>query len=172
MFPDPSAIRPSTSHRIIPLEFAATAEAGEYQFEYSDAGFCNGGRHDGISRWRHGHAFALTVRGENLEAYLRGEHPELMSRVRFVKVDAEGADLDVLRSIARLLEESRPFIRAEVFGLSPVEQRRALVDFLRGLRYDLHRLRSEAHYRGAPVQDMDVEGGEQFDLFATPTDVT
>lgn len=50
--------------------FAATPESGEYEFEYSDAGFCNGRLHEGISKWRHGHAFNLKVRGENLQSYI------------------------------------------------------------------------------------------------------
>jgi len=154
--------------QIVPLNFAATAASGEFEFAYSDAGFCNGGRHDAISRWRHGHAFSLTVKGENLETYMRRAHPDLIARVRYVKVDAEGADLDVLRSLRPILDASRPHVRAEVFGLSPVEQRRALVDVLRALRYDVLRVRDDTHLRGAAVSDADVESGEQFDVFGVP----
>lgn len=153
---------------IIPLNFAATAAAGEFVFAYSDAGFCNGGRHDAISRWRHGHAFSLTVKGENLDTYMRRAHPDLIARVRYVKVDAEGADLDVLRSLRPILETSRPFVRAEVFGLSPVEQRRALVEFLHGLRYEVLRVHDDTHLRGAAISDADVDGDQQFDVFGVP----
>ena len=105
------------------MNFAATAESGPIEFEYSDAGFCNGGRHEGISRWRHGHAFTLTVQGINLEAYLDAYLPDLVPRLRFIKVDAEGYDLTVLESMASLIDRTRPFIRAEVFKLTTAEQR-------------------------------------------------
>ena len=38
---------------LVPLPFAATPEDGKYVFEYSDSGFCNGGQHNDISRWKH-----------------------------------------------------------------------------------------------------------------------
>jgi FkbM family methyltransferase len=153
---------------IVPLNFAAAAVAGKYVFEYSDAGFCNGGRHDGISRWRHGHAFTLTVKGDNLDRYLRHHHPELVSRVRYIKVDAEGADLEVLQSIQPLIAETRPFIRAEVFKWSSAGQRQALGDFLRPFGYDIYRIADEARYRGPVVTAADLESTEQFDIFAVP----
>ena len=56
---------------IIPLMFAATPEDAEMEFQYSDSGFCNGGRFQGMSRWIHGHAFRLKVQGRNLHAFLR-----------------------------------------------------------------------------------------------------
>lgn len=155
---------------IIPLNVAAMPTSGEYQFEYSDAGFCNGGRHDGISRWRHGHAFVLTVKGENLYDRMRGSYAALIPRLRYVKVDAEGYDLDVLRSIERLLHKVRPFIRAEVFRLSPQMRRQALVDFLLGLDYRLFRVVDETRYRGAPITAADVTSGDQFDVFAVPSE--
>src|SRR5262245_61774059 len=101
--------------RIVPLMFAATGESGEFTFQYSDSGFCNGGLHPGISRWRHGHAFDLTVRGENLEAYLAKHYPALIPRIRFIKVDTEGYDAQVIASLGGFIARQRPFIKAEVY---------------------------------------------------------
>jgi FkbM family methyltransferase len=154
---------------IRPLNFAATPETGVVAFEYSDAGYCNGGRHAGISKWRHGHAFVLHVQGRNLQDYLRREAADLIPRLRYVKVDAEGSDLDVLRSIEDLLAETRPFVRAEIFGSSPRHRRVALVDFLRRLGYDLCRVSDGGEYFGPPVEPADVIGGAQFDVFAVPS---
>ena len=36
---------------------AANADEGFLKFEYSDSGFCNGGRHANISAFKHGHPF-------------------------------------------------------------------------------------------------------------------
>jgi len=66
--------------------FAATPEDGQFAFEYSDSGFCNGGRHEGISKWRHGHAFPLTVQGRNLPSYLSDQHPQLLPKLAYIKV--------------------------------------------------------------------------------------
>ena len=119
-----------TKTRIVPLMFAATPEDGEFTFEYSDEGFCNGGRHEHISRWRHGHAFKLAVRGRNLESFLRHQHDELLPRIRYIKVDAEGYDLTILQSLSGLISEQHPYIRAEVFRRLSRTQRQSLFRFL------------------------------------------
>lgn len=151
------------------LNFAATAGSGLLELEYSDAGYCNGGRHQGISRWRHGHAFPLTVQGENLSSYLHREARDLLPRLRYIKTDAEGYDLVILESIEDLLASARPHLRVEVFGQLPRDQRRRLVEYLRRLDYDLFRIRDETCYRSAPLTDADVSSALQFDLFAVPS---
>jgi FkbM family methyltransferase len=153
--------------RIEPLPWAATREDGPVVFHYSDAGYCNGGRHDAVSWWRHNHGFALTVEGRNLQRYVDGR-PELAGRIRYVKVDAEGHDLAVLQSLAPLIARERPFLRAEVYRHSPAPARHALVAFLRQQRYAVHRVEDEAALRGPRVDDArDVLRGH-CDLFAVP----
>lgn len=154
--------------RIVPLMFAATPEDGPVTFEYSDAGFCNGGRHDTASRWRHGHAFTLEVQGRNLERVLRAEHAPLLPRLRFLKVDAEGFDLTVLRSLEGIIRECRPHVMAEVYTHTTREQRVAILTFLRGLDYDLYQVTEADFHRGAPVADADVMRWRRWDVFAAP----
>jgi len=158
--------------RIVPLMFAATPEDGPLTFEYSDAGFCNGGRHDTTSRWRHGHAFTLEVQGRNLERVLRAEHPSLLPRLRFLKVDAEGFDLAVLRSLEGIIRECRPHVMAEVYRHTTREQRQALLAFLRGLGYDLFHMAEADFAREGPVGDADVMRWRRWDVLAVPRTVT
>ena len=153
---------------ILPLPFAATEEDGTYVFEYSDSGFCNGGGHDGISRWKHGHAFRLTVEGKNLERYLRTEYPEETAKLRFLKVDAEGADASILESLSNLIAETRPFIRAEVFRHLNDEQRRRLYDAVSVHGYTVHRLNSLEDYRGDILAPAGMKADHTFDIFAVP----
>jgi FkbM family methyltransferase len=153
---------------IVPLNFAATAESGPIEFEYSDAGFCNGGRHHGISRWRHGHAFTLTVKGENLERYLEAQHADLVPRIRYIKVDAEGYDLTVLQSLAGLIERVRPYVRAEVFKLTREPQRQALFRFFADRGYTVMRLIGETDYQGQVLAEADMTRWAHFDVFCAP----
>ena len=154
--------------RIVPLMFAATTVDGEFEFEYSDPGFCNGGFHVGMSWWRHAHAFVLKVEGRNLLSYLRRECGELISRVRYIKVDAEGYDGTILESLADLVTAQRPYIRAEVFGKSGLDRRQQLYRTVVNLGYDVHRYESDTNYRGPRLEEGDFarEGG--FDIFCTP----
>lgn len=153
---------------IIPLMIAATPEPGEFYFEYSDPGFCNGGLHDGINRWRHGHAFKLKVRGENLQSYIAEHFPEFVSRVRFLKVDTEGYDYQVLSSLTNLISEQRPFIKAEVFKLLNLAQRERLYDFFLKLDYDVFMVESNVKYVGAMLNRKDLMSRRHYDVFCIP----
>jgi len=153
---------------ITPLMFAATPEDGTYTFEYSDPGFCNGGGHDGISRWKHAHAFQLDVEGRNLDTFMRQEHADAIARLRYIKVDAEGADLAVLRSIEGLLQEAMPFLRAEVFKHVLEQQRREMIGWLGSLGYEIHKLNAPDDLRGPRMTPDDVMQWKHFDIFCVP----
>ena len=154
--------------RIIPLMFAATPTDGELEFEYSDPGFCNGGRHEGLSRWHHGHAFNLTVQGRNLAALLRKDYPELMTRIRYIKVDAEGYDGTILESLADWLRDQKPYLRVEVFSKSTAAQRRHLYQTVAGLGYDVQRMVDRTNYRGPRIGEAEMVAEAGFDIFCVP----
>lgn len=153
---------------IVALPFAATPEDGEFEFGYCDSGFGNGGMHEGISVWRHGHAFKLKVVGRNLETLVNTEYAGLVPRLRYIKVDAEGYDAAVLESIAGLVERTRPCIRAEVYKLLNGAQRKRLFDFFQERDYAVHRFEGAAHYRGEKLSAPDMERWRHFDIFCVP----
>lgn len=153
---------------IIPLMFAATPEDGTVEFDYSDSGFCNGGLHQGISRWRHGHAFRPTVEGRNLERWMRREHPDLVPRVRYIKVDAEGFDHAVVASLEGLIRECRPFLKVEVYKHTSSAPRRDFLAYVQGLGYTLHRTDGERRLIGDPIEPGDAMRWRHFDVFAVP----
>lgn len=153
---------------IIPLMFAAAPSDGEITFEYSDPGFCNGGRHEGISKWRHAHAFELTVVGRNLENYIRTEQSGLLPRIRYIKVDAEGFDLEVLRSMSGIIDEIRPYLKVEVFSGSPKPIRESLIGFLEERDYVIHRVTNETDYFGETIGVTNAMDWRHFDVFCVP----
>ena len=153
---------------IVPHCAAAGNAAGELVFEYSDAGYCNGGRHDEISRWRHGHLFPLKVDCIRLEELVRREHAARLPRLKYIKTDTEGADLEVLRSIAGLIEEARPYLKVEVYRhLSPAH-RAELFTFLHERGYRIHHAQSERCLRGKVLQLADTQHLSHYDIFCVP----
>ena len=84
---------------------AAAPTEGFMEFEYSDAGFCNGGRHKGIPAIKHGHPFKLEVFCVNLENELREHFSDMLTQLKFIKVDTEGYDLYVLESMVETLSK-------------------------------------------------------------------
>src|SRR6185295_19332398 len=151
---------------IIPLPFAATSENGEFEFEYGDSGFCNGGLHENVSRWKHGLAFKLNVTGKNLTRYLMSEHPDLLPRIRYIKIDAEGYDLAVLLSLAPIIREFHPFIRAEVFKWTGRSKREQLMKFLRENGYSVWRVENEENYCAEIIGQGRLMQWPHYDVFA------
>lgn len=147
---------------------ALGTERGRMTFEYSDAGFCNGGRHEGISVWKHGHAFSLEVDAVVFAPFVEERHPDLLARVRYVKLDTEGYDRFVLESMREFLAKQRPYVRSEVYGKLSREQRVAQVRVLTGLGYRLSRVVSDTQLEGEPVTEANVMNWKHFDLFCTP----
>ena len=154
--------------KIVPMMFAATPEDGEFDFEYSDSGFCNGGRHEGISKWRHAHAFKLRVAGRNLESYLRNQCSELLAKLKYIKVDAEGYDVTILKTLSNVIAERRPYIKAEVYKHTNPIQREELYRFLAGHRYVVHRVENENCYSGQTIGEDDLMKWPHFDIFCIP----
>ena len=130
--------------RVMPLRFAATDADGQFDFEYSDAGYCNGGLHDGVARWKHGHFHRLRVDGRNLADYLRVHAPDSVSRIRYIKIDTEGHDRAVVRTLSGLIQVARPFIKTEIYQHLSDEERDAYQADLLALDYRLFRFGGDA----------------------------
>jgi FkbM family methyltransferase len=155
---------------IIPLNFAATSADGNFVFEYSDSGFCNGGLHEGISKWIHGHAFLLDVEGKNLHNFLQREYSALIPKIRYIKVDAEGYDFTILQSLSGLLSSCKPYIKAEIFKKTSRPYREKMYRFLVNLGYEIYRVENEANYRGVVLREQDLSKWRHYDVFCVPSE--
>lgn len=131
-----ASLNPDITH-IIPLNFAATDQDGEFTFHYSDAAFCNGGYLSSIKNQKHGHHYPLTVQGVNLEAYLTERYPDTLDRITFIKVDTEGFDHQVLNSLKSLIIRNQPVIVAEMLKKLTFDERARFFEFLSELNYEL-----------------------------------
>eukprot|EP01062_Namystynia_karyoxenos_P060222 TRINITY_DN51752_c0_g1_i1.p1 TRINITY_DN51752_c0_g1~~TRINITY_DN51752_c0_g1_i1.p1 ORF type:complete len:385 (+),score=42.82 TRINITY_DN51752_c0_g1_i1:86-1240(+) len=56
------------------------------------------------------------VRLRRLLPFLQRHHPSLISRISFIKIDAEGQDNNILRAIKDLLDSNRPAMWVEWYG--------------------------------------------------------
>jgi FkbM family methyltransferase len=162
-----AALNPEKT-RVSPLMFAAMPADGQFEFEYSDSGYCNGGFHDRIARWRHGHFHRLRVEGRNLAEYLRAHAPDAVSRLRYIKIDTEGFDRAVVQSMAGVIAVARPYIKTEIYKHLPNTERDAYEGDLRRSGYRLFKCEGEVEYRGAELGPGDLRRWRHFDVFAIP----
>lgn len=155
--------------RITPLMFAAMPEDGEFEFTYSDSGYCNGGYHQ-ASRLRHGHFSKLRVSGRHLLNYLRREAPADLARVRYVKIDTEGFDRAIVSSLTDLLRSTRPYLKSEIYKHLPAAERHQYFTELRALGYRVFRCEQD-DYRGQELAAADLSRWKHFDIFAVPDEL-
>jgi len=154
---------------IHPYQFAAGPEDVPMTFEYSDSGFCNGGRHEGIDEWKHAHFFKLDVEARNIPRLLEASYPAAtLRKLRFVKIDTEGFDHVVYQSRRPLILRTRPTIRTEIFRHMPEAARVAYLNDLAADGYEIGRMRSETDYEGEPLTPADAMRWRHYDVLAVP----
>jgi len=152
---------------IHPVMAAAAAADAPLLFNYSDAGFCNGGGHAKINAARHGHFYPLEVHGIDLAAELRESFAGELARLKFIKVDTEGGDLFVLQSLAEIIERRRPHILAEVYKHTSPDYRRRLLRFLQSRGYTVYKTGGDAQLKGETLGAGDMMRWGHYDVFCT-----
>jgi len=121
---------------IIPFNFAVTDEVGPLTFHYSDRGFCNGGfatrTHRGIGVT--GHVIPIDVYGINLVEFIDEENIDIQD-LSLVKIDAEGHDKEIIKTIRPILEKHKPVLITEIYnGLDELEVQE-LIDVIHSIGY-------------------------------------
>ena len=153
---------------IIPIMAAATTEDGELEFEYSDSGFCNGGLHKGISKWKHGHAFKLKVKGINLSKKLQTEYKDKLKQLKYIKTDAEGYDLYIIKALKDIINEYKPYIKCEVYKLTSPEYRKELYNILKEQGYKIYKIQDDYNLKGTELSLDNIMDWPHYDIFCTP----
>lgn len=150
---------------------AAATNEGFLEFEYSDSGFCNGGRHEGISVLKHGHMFKQNVYCVNIEKELREDFSDVLPHLKFLKVDTEGYDLYVLRSIINIIEAYRPIIKTEVYKKTDKKYRRELFSLLQNLNYAIYKIIEDPIKRGLRLAEGNMNDWKHFDILCLPQEL-
>jgi FkbM family methyltransferase len=121
---------------IIPFNYAITDEPGPLTFHYSDNGFCNGGfasrTNKGIGVT--GHVIPIDVWGINLVNFLNEENI-IINDLSMVKIDAEGHDKDIIRTIEPLLKKNKPVLITEIYSGFDNSEVQDLIDVIHSVGY-------------------------------------
>jgi len=150
------------------LDFAATATDGEFIFGSRDASFDNGGIVGFATNTVSNTRFRQKVQGRNLENYLNQHYADRLPRLSFVKIDTEGYDKEVIKSIIGLLKKYKPTIITECFKHLSQTERHELYDLLADQGYKVHYV-SDFADGGAPIllTRNDMMKWKHFDILAT-----
>lgn len=134
-----AGLNKGTAH-IVPLRYAITEEEGEFFYSSSEASFGNGGVSASASEADTHGKFKLPekVKGINLSKYLHENYKDYLPQLSLIKVDVEGHDKDVLRSIAALIDQYKPTIIAECFSEATLDERFELYQIVADHDYTLY----------------------------------
>jgi FkbM family methyltransferase len=155
------------SMNIRAYQIAITEDDRDVEFSYGDPGFMNGGSVERTRWFRWGNSYTQIVQGMRLDRFVSENYPTFIDKIRYVKIDAEGYDYFVLKSMPRIIEASRPFIQAEIMRRTPRAYRDGIYELLTQNRYRIERHLSGRN-GGTPLARADMYFADNFDIFCTP----
>jgi FkbM family methyltransferase len=123
---------------IVPLQFAITETEKEFFFASSEASMSNGGLVEDWNDNRHGkYKLKEPIRGVNLPAYLNAHYSGHLSGLSLIKIDAEGLDYYILKTLAPVLEKYHPAIIMEVYEDLSIQTRNDIFTLLKKFNYSI-----------------------------------
>ena len=151
--------------------FAATKEDGEFVFNYSDASFCNGGFLSEIENQKHNHNYELKVLGKNLQKFLYDNYSDRLDKLDLIKIDAEGYDKEILKTIPEILSVYKPNLMIECYKKLTTEERSELFDIVNNQGYQLFYLENfEDNGKKVAITKEQMNDQKHFEMLAVHRD--
>jgi len=128
---------------IDPYQLACTRENKSYIFNYSDPDVykdgVNGGYFDELSQNKEikdFYHYQIEVTGVNLNDFLTKTYPTSdLNRIKFIKIDAEGYDKEIIKTLSPIISNSHPVIMVEAFRNLSKEETNDFFNTLNELDY-------------------------------------
>ena len=154
---------------IKPFNCAVSDTDSEYYYNSSEASFSNGGI--SIEKVNKHGKFQLEqkIKGVNLNDFLHQNFEKNLSKLRLIKVDTEGYDKEILKSIAPIISQYKPIIIAECFPRLNTEERVDLYNTIAKHGYDLYYFRDIDRLDDTvKITADDMDKWKHFDIYALP----
>lgn len=154
---------------IIPLQCAITETPGEFYYNSSEASFSNGGISREPSNVHGPFQLSTKVPGINLSELLHKDYEDRLGNLSLIKVDTEGWDKEIIKSIADVITAYKPVIIAECFIKLSKAEKEELYDTIHNKEYDLFYF--EDFVEDTRVEKLSRETmnkSDTFNLYAVP----
>lgn len=123
---------------IVPLQLAATETNKQFYFASSEASMSNGGLIEDLKDSFHGkYKHKHPIRGVNLSEYLLEHYSEWLPKLSLIKVDAEGLDYFILKTLVPIVKKHSATIILEVYDRLTAETRSEMFHLLKSLGYTI-----------------------------------
>lgn len=156
--------------RIVPLNFAATAEDGEFTFGSGDPSYGNGGIVGFTHNKPRNTRYTFTVTGKHLARYLHANYAAELPKLTFIKIDTEGYDKEIIKAMPDIIATYRPYLVAECFGPSLPEEKVELFDVIAKHGYSLYWLSDFVLGENVPIERSTVAVKQTRNILAIPVE--
>ncbi len=158
--------------RIQAWNVAIANQASSFYYHSSEASFNNGGISQDI-RSRHGkYVLPQKIEGVVLESFLKINAPNSLSTLSLIKIDTEGYDMEIVKSILPVIRSASPVLISECFGRLPDQKK---MDYFQLLHQEGYRLTYFSDFSDqaefVPItRPEDMLRWKHFDFIASKTD--
>jgi hypothetical protein len=132
-------------YNITPYNYAATSETKPYTFYYTDPNIwgngTNGGNFNSIDLGEYikqTHSVPVEVSGVNIYGFLLENYKSELDKIKFIKVDTEGYDKEVLKTLTALIKQNKPVLMVEAFKGLTQEEIKDYYNVLKSLEYEIY----------------------------------
>ena len=150
------------------FNYAISEQEENFYYTSSEASFNNGG----ISKEkknRHGkYSLDTKIKGIRLEDFILKSYSDSISKLKLIKIDTEGYDKEIIKSISHLLDKYKPVIITECFGKSNAEERFEQFELLKSKGYSLYYFSGfDVNAKIIPIETKEnMLNWNHFDLYA------
>lgn len=115
---------------LVPCPYAITVEEEEFYFISSEASFSNGGISPTKDSSHGKFIYPEKIKGVNLKKFLEENYKDRLEKISFIKIDTEGYDKEIIKSVSDLISKYKPVLVAESFGKSSDEAKMELFEVI------------------------------------------
>jgi FkbM family methyltransferase len=130
---------------IVPFNYAVTKETKPYTFYYSDPNVfgngMNGGNFNEVKlgdQIKQFHNYPVEVNGVNIYDFLLKNFKDELHKIKFIKIDTEGYDKEVLKILSPLIKQNKPLLMVESFKSSTKEEILDYFNTIKSLDYNIY----------------------------------
>jgi FkbM family methyltransferase len=148
--------------------YAISVNEEDFFYNSSEASFNNGG----ISKEqknKHGkYSLNKKIKGIRLEDFILKCYPDSISNLKLIKIDTEGYDKEIIKSISDILIKYKPTVITECFKKTTAVERHEQFDLLKSKGYSLYFFSDfDVNAKIIPIQKKeDMLNWKHFDLYA------
>jgi FkbM family methyltransferase len=122
---------------IVPLPYAITVKEEEFYYISSEASFANGGISPTKNSDHGKFIYPDKIKGVNLQVLLEQKYNDNLKNLSFIKIDTEGYDKEIIKSISDLIDRYKPVIVAESFKYNTPDEKIELYDVIEKHNYEI-----------------------------------